>query len=211
MKLLKSSFLILLSIVIFSCYFANKPKITIVNEVHKTILYNYIDPIAEKYNLPKLRNYSLYGNDAEVRIWVSEFESDGFILRRYNNEWSAISIKEIDCGKVSYYGKNKIYESGKTNLSAPKSGWENSWQKLVNVGILDLPDSSELPEYENKFIDGIGYFVEVNINGKYRTYSYSNPQAQKLKEAEKIIKIGKIISDEFSLSNFEIGSLCVEK
>jgi hypothetical protein len=50
---------------------------------------------------------------------------------------------------------------GKYKLESPKSGWETLWQKLIDTGILTLPDSSEL-EYKNLVEDGKGYVVETN-------------------------------------------------
>ncbi len=142
----------------------------------------------------------------EVRVWVSTSEIDGFIIKRSDGDWSAVTIREIDCSKFSYYPKNKNYKSGKINLSSPKSGWENAWRKLVETGILDLPNSND-----SSYIDGIGYIVEINQNGKYRIYFYSNPNHQKSSEAKQMMKIGEIINDEFGLHNFKIGSLCLEK
>ncbi len=205
---------VLFLLVIFSsCVFDNKPELIIVNDFHQTMLSEFIDPITEKYDLPKLRDFSLYGKDFEVRVWVDAVGgTDGFILQRFNHQWSAIAIKEIDCNKFGYWKKDKKYSLGKINLSEPESGWQNVWQRLLEVEIPDLPDYSQIPEHSKNIIgDGTGYFVEVNKDGKYRTYAYSNPDIQKLKEEEKMMKIGEIISEEFDLHNFEFGSLCIEK
>ncbi len=209
----KSKIAVLFLLVIFSsCVFDNKPELIIVNDFHQTALSEFIDPVTEKYDLPKLRDFSLYRNDLEVRVWVGMLEGrDGFIFRRFNRQWSAIAIKQIDCNKFNYWKIHRKYSVGKINLPEPTSGWQNVWQKLLEAGILDLPDYSELPEYNLDYIDGIFYFVEINKDGKYRTYAYSNPQVQMLKEAKQMMKIGEIISEEFDLHNFESGSLCIEK
>jgi hypothetical protein len=98
-------------------------------------------------------------------------------------------------------------EKGKVELKNPKSGWEALWQKLVEAGILTLPDSSEL-EYKNDVTDGKSYVVETNVENVYRTYEYGNPNYEELKEAKQIIKIGQIIADEFDLDSFSIKSGC---
>ena len=67
---------------------------------------------------------------------------------------------------------------------------------MEGLGILTLPDSSTLPN-EVGVCDGIGYVVEINDGGRYRTYCYSNPQSQIWPEAEKIIAIIKAFDDEF--------------
>jgi hypothetical protein len=77
---------------------------------------------------------------------------------------------------------------------------------LGNTGITNLLGSDD-----NSYIDGIGYAVEINQNGKYRIYFYSSPDKQKSEQAKQMMKIGEIIADEFGLHNFEIGSLCLEK
>jgi hypothetical protein len=69
-----------------------------------------------------------------------------------------------------------------------------------------LPNSND-----KSYLDGIGYAVETNQNGKYRIYFYSNPNLQKTEEAKRMMKIGEIIADEFGLHNFKVGSLCLEK
>lgn len=196
---------LLLFVMPSSCFFDNKPKPIIVNDIHEKILVTNIDPVIEKYGLTKLRDFSLYGNDFEIRVWFDGGGLDGFILRHFNNKWSAVAVKDIECNRI------KDYKLGMVNLSAPRSGWEKTWHKLEEMDILNLPDYSQLPGQEPSVIDGIGYFVEINMDGKYRTYAYGNPQLQKRQEAEQMMTIGKTISDEFGLHNFEIGSLCIEK
>jgi len=198
---------VLLFIVLFtSCLQNQKPALIIPDTKTDEIFTNAVNPITDKFEVSKLRENYLSGDDFEVRVWVAVFEADGFILRYFNKTWSAIAIKEIDCKKESYYPKDKTYKLGKFILSAPKSGWENTWQKLVEAGILDLPNSND-----KSYLDGIGYAVETNQNGKYRIYFYSNPNHQKTENAERMMKIGEIIADEFGLHNFKIGSLCIAK
>ena len=199
MRILLLSFIVLFSL---CC----QPTLIVPDARKDEILTNALNPITDKYELSKLRESYFSGDDFEVRVWVEGFEIDGFILRRFNKTWLAIAIKELDCKRFSHYPKDKIYKLGKVNLSTPKSGWKNTWQKLVEAGILDLPNSDDV-----SYIDGMGYIVETNRNGKYRIYFYSNPNLQKTEEAKRMMKIGEIIADEFGLHNFKIGSLCLEK
>jgi hypothetical protein len=207
---MKAAFLILITL--FSSCFQNpktkpKPKkLIITNERQDEVFNRILNPITDKYELPKLRDVSLSGNDLEVRVWVTGFDIDGFILSRIDNIWSAIAIKQINCNEVSYYSKNKRYQLGKIHLSEPKLGWENTWRKLFDAGIIDLPNSERIG-----FIDGVSYIVETNQNDTYRIYNYSNPELHKTEEAMRMIKIGEIIADEFGLGNFKIGNLCLEK
>lgn len=199
---------ILLALLIFlnSCFQNQKPILEVPDAKTDEILTDALNPITEKYGISKLRENYLLEDDFEVRVWVAAFETDGFILRHFNKTWSAIAIKEIDCHKESYFPEDKIYELGKFNLSTPKSGWKNAWQKLVEAGIFELPSSDD-----KSYLDGIGYTVETNRNGKYRIYFYGNPVHQKTEEAQRMMKIGEIIADEFGLRNFKIGSLCLDK
>ncbi len=144
------------------------------------------------------------GNDLEVRVWFSAHDIDGFILKRLDGNWSAMAIKEINCKEFGYYPKDKMYELGKVNLSTPNSGWDNTWQKLIETGILDLPYS-----YYIRMIDETGYMMETNVNGTYQIRFYGSKE--KSQEAEQMRKIGEIIADEFGLGNFKVGNLCLEK
>lgn len=201
----------LLSIVLISSCFQSpkqnlKPKTLIIHNVHSDDIFNrLVNPLTDKYELPKLRNVRVSGNDLEVRVWVTGSDIDGFILKRSENTWSAIALKEMNCNEVSYYPKNKIYQLGKINLTEPESGWENAWKRLTEAGILDLPNSNEIGT-----IDGISYIVETNLNETYRIYEYSDPQNHKTEEDKRMMRIGEIIAEEFGLHNFKVGSLCIE-
>jgi hypothetical protein len=155
-----------------------------------------IDKIAERNGLSKLRETILPENDLEIRIWVGfgKYGNDALIIKRNLGNWSAVSLKQMIC-----HAENR----GKTNLQTPKSGWEATWQKLVEAGILTLPDSSKLKS-RNYVIDGKSYVVETNSDYLYRTYEYSQPDDQKGIEATQIVKIGQIIVDEFGLESFSL-------
>lgn len=155
-----------------------------------------LDKIARQNGFSILKEVILPDNDLEVRLWVGfgKYGNDGLILKRDSGNWSAINLREMSC---------HFEKRGKYKLESPKSGWETLWQKLIDTGILTLPDSSEL-EYKNLVEDGKGYVVETNHDYVYRTYQYSNPDKEKLKEAKQMIKIGEIIADEFGLESFSI-------
>ena len=197
--------LLLFIVLLTSC--ARAPELVIADEKKDKIFSQFINPVEDRYKLPKLRETSLSGEDLEVRVWWMYFETDGFILKRIDGIWDATAIKENDCKKYSYFPKDKPYQLGKIKLSTPKSGWKSAWQKLAEAGILDLPDSDE----RRPTLDGVIYSVETNQNGIYRMYQYTNPEFLEKKEAVQMLKIGEIIADEFGLYNFKFGSLCLEK
>lgn len=163
-----------------------------------------INKIAANEGLSKLSETVLPENDLEIRVWIGfgKYGNDGFILRKTSGKWSAIALKRMLC---------HLENSGKTELSAPKSGWESLLQKLVDAEILTLPDSAKL-KYEGGVLDGKSYVVETNFDYSYRTYQYGNPKYEKLKETAQMVKIGKIIADEFGLESFSSKSSgCREK
>ena len=153
-----------------------------------------LDGFAFENDFSILREVVLPENDLEVRVWVGFglYGKDGFILKRSSGTWSAIALKQMIC-----HAENR----GKIDLPAPKSGWEAAWQKLVDAEILTLPDSSKL-NYKGDITDGKGFVVETNSGYLYRTYHYGNPNYVKLKEAGQMVKIGKIIAEEFGLESF---------
>lgn len=198
--------ILIFCLLLCSCGEYGKSGLSIPDEKNDEVFQRLTNPIAEKYELYKLREKYIAIDDLEIRVWLSIAEVDGFVLKRITGKWSAIAVRGIDCKSFSSFPKDKTYELGKTNLSAPKSGWENAWQKLDEAGILDLPNSDNF-SYKDERI----YITEVSQKGKYRIYFYSDPNLQKTEDARRMLKIGEIIADEFGLHNFKIGSLCLEK
>ncbi len=159
------------------------------------IYFESIDKIVKRNNIYKLRGKILAKDDFEIRVWVGFgiYGNDGLILKRSSGgNWTATYLSEMLC---------HFEDRGKYNLESPKSGWEVTWKKLVNAGILTLPDSSEI-NYEDGSTDEKSYVVETNFDDVYRTYEYGDPKYEKVKEAKQIMNIGKIIVDEFGLANF---------
>jgi hypothetical protein len=74
----------------------------------------------------------------------------------------------------------------------PCASWESAWLELLELGLMDLPDSTELPG-EQSVEDGVAYVIELQSQGKYRTYHYSNPNDQTWPEARRIEKIIDVV------------------
>lgn len=156
-----------------------------------------IDELTTQANLPKLRTLLLPDNDLDIRIWVGFGIQgvDGLILRRSSDQWSGIHFHGM--------AESPPFPNSKETLLQPKSGWATSWQRLVDAGILRLPDASEL-QCRTYIKDGTSYVVEINMNRGYRTYLYDNPTHATCNEAKQMIRIGEIIADEFGLENFRV-------
>jgi hypothetical protein len=159
-----------------------------------------------KVNLQSLRTVVLPDGDFEVRVWIG-FGLNGedcFILRHFSGQWSAIHLQGI--------AESPPFPNTLAPLSLPKSGWNKAWQKLIDAGILTLPDAREV-NCNAAVIEPIIYVVESNINMTYRTYSYGNPWYdnpplyKRCNEARQMILIGKIIGEEFGLGGFDLSDI----
>ena len=147
-----------------------------------------LNEITHEAELPNLRAAALPGDDIEARVWVlGQQRSRGLILRRTAGRWSAIHLRGILTGQK--LEKREI-------LTAPHSGWEGAWARLVSAGILILPDAAEI-QCRAGILDGMGYVVELSKDRTYRTYMYDNPQYANCDDAKQMIKIADIIQDEF--------------
>jgi hypothetical protein len=112
------------------------------------------------------------------------------IIRRAGEKWSATYLRQrYDHDPSSVEQKS---------LEVPKSGWESVWRRFTSAGILTLPDGS-MTKCKSDVLDGIGYVVETNLNRKYGTYRYGNPQFADCDEAKRILAIEGIMFEEFGL------------
>lgn len=165
-----------------------------------------IDGRLAKANLPSLRAVLLPDGDFEVRVWIG-FGINGedcFILRHFSGQWSANHLQGM--------AEAPPFPNSLTPLSSPKSGWNKAWHRLIDAGILTLPDADEV-KCNPAVIDGIGFVVESNMNMTCRAYSYGNPWYdnpplyKRCNEAKQMILIGKIIGEEFGLEHFDLSEV----
>jgi hypothetical protein len=161
------------------------------------------DELLANVNLRNLRTVLLPDGDFEVRVWIgfSVNGTDCLILRYFSGQWSAIHLQGM--------ARAPTFPNSLTALPSPKSGWNRAWHRLINAGILTLPDAHAV-NCNPRVLDGITYIVETNINMTYRTYSYSNPDYEspwykRCNEAKQMILIGKIIGEEFGLEGFDLS------
>jgi hypothetical protein len=127
----------------------------------------------------------------EVRInryAVLEHATETLVLRKVDNEWSSILLGN---GLFAACNYQKIVQ--------PKSNFENLWQKLVNEGLLEIPEG----QYISKCCtDGSGYEGEIFYQGKLKRFSFHIPEEIPTKEAKQIQNIGNIISENFETPMF---------
>jgi hypothetical protein len=172
-------------------------SLSIPSDTWEPIFFESINERVSVAKLPNLRTVLLPNNDLEVRIWVGFGLTalEGLVLRRADGQWSATHLEGIH----SRLPKSEYQK----RLQTPKSGWDASWQRLIDAGILSLPDASEA-QCSAGVLDGMSYVVEVNMNKSYRTYMYDNPNYTKCNEAKQMINIGEIIAEEFGVREFSI-------
>jgi hypothetical protein len=145
---------------------------------------------AKEANLPPLKSKKLSGDDIEFRVWVGFGLKplEGFIASREDGRWEGTFFESIiPTNKPPY--RRELF---------PKSDWERIWGKLVDAGLLTLPDSSQLKD-RVRVKDGTSYVVEVKQGNVYRTYAYMNPAHQKWKEAKQMLRIADLLYKEFGI------------
>ncbi len=152
--------------------------------------FQAIDQLTRQAGWTPLRRRPVPPDSLEVRLWIGfgRLPLQGYSLRRDGSQWRARSIGGYSPGKPA-----------EARLLAPKSGWERLWSRLLELGILTLPDSSSLAN-EVAVFDGVSYVVEINQNDRYRTYAYRNPQKQKWREARRIRAIVETLQNELTRS-----------
>ncbi len=167
--------------------FADIPK-----DSWEKIFFESINERTAKTNIKPLRNKTLPEGDVEVRIWrgFGLAALVGWSMRRDDGKWDA---NYFDTDFVS----NKwVYKD--RSIGPPKSGWDSTWNSLLQAGLLALPDSDTL-NCDPMVQDGISYVVELKKGRSYRTYKYSNPDMveNECQPAKQMLKIIEILRVEF--------------
>jgi hypothetical protein len=142
-------------------------------------------------NLPDLRRL-LPDDDIEIRFWYDARPDtiNGFAIRRSNNNWQAVGIRQ----------KNQRWPSDmeQNDLGVPKSGWDALWKKLLDSDILVLRDEAE-GNCRYLTLDGAADVIETNVSRTYRTYRWSNPTISNCAGAKRVAAIEQIIGEEFKI------------
>jgi len=160
------------------------------------VFFGIIKEHTMKAKIPDLSTVLPPEGGFEIRVWVGFGINgeDSFILRHSSNQWSAAHLHGMS--------EHPPFVITLRTLDAPQSGWEATWQRLTESGILTLPDASAVG-CNTQIFDGRSYVVEINKDKTYRTYLYDNPKHAPCSEAKQILEIGEIIAEEFGLSGFK--------
>lgn len=172
------------------------PKLIIPKASWEPIFFEQINATAGLTGQANLRQTELSTGDIETRIWwgFGLTPLEGISLRYRSGQWSAIHVKADN-----YYEPTK---ASSEELKPPKSGWDATWSRLVQAGILTLPDASEI-NCGGISLDGIAFVVETNVDGTYRTYKYSNPSLKDCEQAGQVQEIFDTLLEEFSWTRRE--------
>ena len=166
------------------------------NAIWEPRFFEALEKRTKNAGMTSLRKAVLPDGDVEMRFWYDRFEViAGVIVRRSGGNWSPSYLRQ----REQHLASSAQLES----LGTPRSGWEVAWEKLTNEGILTLPDGST-SNCSSGALDGIGYVVETNVDRKYRTYRYGNPQWAHCLEAKQILSMEKIIFEEFRLASLPV-------
>jgi hypothetical protein len=158
-------------------------KLEIPKESWEPIFFREIDKRAKMAELSSLRSV-LPDDDLEA------FGLDGVIIRRKNGVWSGTYVNGMST--------DPNFKQYNAQMPQPRSGWDQAWKRLVEAGLLTLPDASQI----GCFVGGkdMPWFVfETNVNKTYRTYMYEYRVPAQCEEAKRMFKLVSIISDQFDL------------
>jgi hypothetical protein len=155
-----------------------------------------IDGLSKIAGLSSLHSSNLTQGDLEARVWYGFglILLEGFAIKRINNQWNAFHLKANEANP------RYITKVARIQLPAPKSGWENCWQRLADAGILTLPSGTHGPDP-----DAEGFYVETRTDGSYRNFYYTSPEYSESLNARRMLAIGDIISEEFGLPRFHVA------
>lgn len=156
------------------------------------IFFREIDERAKLANLASLRTIALPNDDLQIRLWfqAGHYGMDGIVIRRTSGAWSATYLYG--------FSKDPNFKKYEEQMQEPQSGWDVTWQRLVEADLLAMPDASQVGC--NVFgKDGAVFIVETNVNKTYRTYMYDNPAFAKCDEAKYMLKLIDTINEEFGL------------
>lgn len=147
-----------------------------------------------RVGLPSIENGSA---SIEIRVWEDfEWGRMVFVIRCKDSTWTAedyiyraFSNGGVDIDSIAV---------DTVRLIKPKVGWNKFMNKLIDKGVLDLKDKSNIPRYP--IISEFWYIaVEIAAKNYYRYYSLPNARelTSKVKDDKAMLEILDLIYNEF--------------
>lgn len=163
-------------------------RVIIPEDIRSSHYLGLIDQFESYYDLPKLRESTLPGDDIEIRVYVSGFTlgTDVLILRRTSDKWQG-----------THYSGMTPRISRHFNGVSPLSNWSTIWKRLKEAGILSLSGTKD-----SRVQDGVVYIVETNLNKTYLAYAFANPAQLEDEDGTKMVTIARILAEEFAIESF---------
>jgi hypothetical protein len=165
--------------------------------------------VARTAGIGQLESTLLPDGASELRVWVGfgvvspehllrlVVRRDGVITGEsivyfptdisYMEDYEAEFRRELLAGCTNLRQGKKVSVCTSTFTDSPD--WQTLYGDLVDLGILSLPDESELPDPEFQVMDGIAMVVEVRNGSDYRAYRYSNPSFRNEPQAQRASQI----------------------
>lgn len=159
-----------------------------------SIYWRFVKRERSKYGLPSIENGS---EVLQIRVWEElEWGKMVFLLKYQDNTWSSedyIYRGLSDDHKIDSIAVT-MFRPG-----VPKTGWNKFLNKLIDKGILDLRDESNIPGYFRDATDMAVIAVEIAAKNYYRYYQLPglNFQPRNITDAKAMGEILDLIKNEF--------------
>ncbi len=180
------------------------------HDLRNPLLTPAIEMRADDEGLKDLRFVVVKDSDIEARIWMEPTmvldAAEGFVITRISDTWSARHLLPREHGASILTTGHRVVVSPWTQASGgdpagyvePLSGWASLWESLTEAGLLTLPDESLLPLMTNKHTpEGAIHVVELRTSREYKAYRYTNPEQYNTPETKGMVRIVRILHDEF--------------
>jgi hypothetical protein len=92
-----------------------------------------------------------------------------------------------------------VIDRSGARAATPSRSWDATWDALESENVFGLPDDSALPTDGHYVLDGVGYTIEVQRGGAYRSYSYGNPADHDWPEATRVLRMAHVLARAFRI------------
>ena len=159
------------------------------------------DTLATSNGLEPLRTKHLKKSQAEIRIWYGGHFTTGVILQFEGSNGRMVYVND----KSRIAGQSTVTTDKHPRLACD---WPSLLSRLDSLDVFDLPDQAGIPrkprELTRIMLDGMTVTFEVAQRGRYRTYSWSNPNHEsEYPELEpyrqQLLKIFQVVETEFDV------------
>jgi hypothetical protein len=145
-------------------------------------------------------------DDWQVRLWIAHGIDDQkdssqlIVVNKINDRLTGTLYTYVTGTHNALDTLSMPATTGRFAALFPKSGWKLFMDSLKKLEIASLPDYTRVKGY---FLstDSYGVTIELATKNTYRIYEYPDYErhVEKIPEAGKILKILKLIEDEFKI------------